>query len=211
MRTKLFNHVRGTLKPFGIRPVDCSPEAFPDRVAEQVPAELVPALASVLKVLRELNEQITAHDRQVAQLAAASPVVSRLADVHSVGVLTALAFRLTIEDPAKFTKSRVVPAFFGLTPAKDQSGDSDPQRRISKAGDALVRRLLVQCAHNLLGYRGRDCDLRRWGLRLAERGGKNGKKRAIVAVARKLAVVLHRLWVTGEAYEPFHATRTAIA
>jgi transposase len=165
----------------------------------------------VLKVLRELNEQITAHDRQVAQLAAASPVVSRLADVHSVGVLTALAFRLTIEDPAKFTKSRVVPAFFGLTPAKDQSGDSDPQRRISKAGDALVRRLLVQCAHNLLGYRGRDCDLRRWGLRLAERGGKNGKKRAIVAVARKLAVVLHRLWVTGEAYEPFHATRTAIA
>lgn len=204
-RTKLFNHVRGALKPFGVKPIDCSPRSFPDQVAEQIPTELVPALAPVLEVLRKLNDQIAAHDRQVEQLAAACPTTKRLAEVDSIGELTALTFRLTIEEPAKFKKSRIVAAFLGLTPAKDQSGDSDPQKRISKAGDPLLRRLLVQCAHHLLGHGGHDCDIRRWGLKLAERGGKNGKKRAIVAVARKLAVVLHRVWVSGEAYQPFHA------
>lgn len=210
-RTLLFNHVRGVLKPFGIKPVDCRPDSFPQRVADEIPPELVPALQPVLKVLCELNEQIAAHDRQIAQIAAACPVVSRLSQIDSVGALTALTFRLTIEDPAKFRRSRVVPAFLGLTPAKDQSGESDPQRGISKAGDPLMRRLLVQCAHNLLGYRGRDCDMRRWGLRLAERGGKNAKKRAIVAVARKLAVVLHRIWISGDLYEPFRVISTAAA
>jgi transposase len=164
----------------------------------------------VLNVLRMLNEQIASHDRQIAELAAGCAVTARLAEVNSVGVLTALTFRLTIDDPAKFKRSRVVPAFLGLTPAKDQSGESDPQRRISKAGDPLTRKLLVQCAHHLLGPFGADCDLKRWGLRIAERGGAHGRKRAIVAVARKLAIVLHRIWVTGEGYEPFR-TRTAAA
>lgn len=208
-RTKLFNHVRGALKPFGVKPARCATTLFPDRIAEQIPSELVPALAPVLEVLRKLNEEIAAHDRQIAQLAAACPTTQRLAEVDSVGELTALTFRLTIEDPSKFKKSRIVPSFLGLTPAKDQSGDSDPQKRISKAGDPLVRRLLVQCAHHLLGPGGHDCDIRRWGLRLAERGGKNGKKRAIVAVARKLAVVLHRVWVSGDAYDPLRAAQAA--
>jgi transposase len=205
MRTALVNHVRGTFKPFGLRAITCSPESFPERVAEQVPHELVPALTPVLEVLRIVNQQIAAHDRQIEQLAAACATTKRLAEVDGVGALTALTFRLTVGDPAKFKKSRLVAAFLGLTPAKEQSGDSDPQKRISKAGDPLLRRLLVQCAHSLLGHNGNDCDMRRWGLTLAARGGNNGKKRAVVAVARKLAVLLHRLWVSGETYQPFHS------
>lgn len=204
VRATLFNHARGILKPFGIRPVDCSIAAFPERIAAEIPPELMPALEPVLTVMRELNTQIAEHDRQVEQLAAACQITVRLSEVDGVGALTALAYRLTIDDPARFKKSRVVAAFLGMTPAKDQSGDSDPQKRITKAGNRFLRRLLVQCAHRLLGPFGNDCEIRRWGLHLAERGGKAGKKRAIVAVARKLAVVLHRLWVTGDRYQPFY-------
>ncbi len=209
MRTALFNHVRGMLKPFGIKPVHCATTAFPERVAKEVPPELIPALEPVLNIMRQLNAQIATHDRQVEQLAAACPTTVRLSQVDSVGELTALAYRLTIEDPSRFRKSRVVPAFLGMTPAKDQSGESDPQKRITKAGNPFLRRLLVQCAHHLLGPFGNDCDLRRWGLRLAERGGKAGKKRATVAVARKMAVLLHRLWVTGKGYQPLYASQRA--
>lgn len=209
VRTTLFNHVRGMLKPFGIKPVHCAPSALPERVTNEIPPALIPALEPVLNVLRELNTQIATHDRQVNQLAAACPTTVRLSQVDSVGVLTALAYRLTLEDPSKFKKSRNVAAFLGMTPAKDQSGESDPQKRISKAGDPFLRRLLVQCAHNLLGPFGPDCDLRRWGLRLAEHGGRAGKKRATVAVARKLSVVLHRLWVSGEPYQRFHGSTAA--
>lgn len=208
-RTALVNHVRGLLKSFGVKPVCCATTVFAARVAEEIPAELVPALEPVLKVLAEVTEQIATHDRQVAQLAAACPTVQRLAQVDGVGELTALAYRLTIEEPTRFRKSRVVSAFLGLTPAKDQSGESDPQKRITKAGDPFLRRLLVQSAHQVMGPFGHDCDLRRWGLRLAERGGKAAKRRAIVAVARKLAVLLHRLWVSGDAYQPLYTAMAA--
>ena len=116
--------------------------------------------------------------------------------------MTSLGFVLTIGDKHRFQKSRDVGSYYGLTPRRQQSGDSDPQLRISKAGDGFIRRLLVNCAHYILGSFGEDSDLRRWGLKLAERGGKNGKKRAAVAVARKLAVLMHRLWITGEEYQP---------
>lgn len=120
---------------------------------------------------------------------------------NGVGVLTALVFILTLEDKTRFRKSRSVGAFLGLRPRKSQSGDNDPQLRITKAGDAYVRRLLVSSANYILGPFGADSDLRRWGLQLAERGGKNARRRAKVAVARKLAVLMHRLWVTGEVYQ----------
>ena len=119
-----------------------------------------------------------------------------------MGPVTALAYVLTLEDNARFEKSRDVGPFLGLTPRRDQSGQVDKQLRITKAGDAYLRRLLVQCAQYVLGRFGPDCDLRRFGLRLAERGGKNAKRRAVVAVARKLGVLLHCLWKTGAAYEP---------
>ena len=104
---------------------------------------------------------------------------------------------LTLEDPSRFPKSRDLGPALGLVPRRDQSGDRDPQLGITKSGNAFLRRLLVGSAHYILGPFGPDCALRRWGLELADRGGKNAKKRALVAVARKLAVLLHHLWKTG--------------
>ena len=120
---------------------------------------------------------------------------------NGVGLLTAMVFLLTLEDKARFKKSRDAGAFIGLRPRQDQSGDSNKQLPITKTGDPFLRRLLVISANYVLGPFGQDSDLRRWGLELAKRGGKNAKKRAKVAVARKLAVLMHRLWVTGETYQ----------
>jgi len=124
--------------------------------------------------------------------------------VGGVGPITSLAYVLTLDDPDRFRKSREVAPALGLVPKRDQSGDRDPQLRITKTGDSYLRRLLVGSAQYILGPFGPDCDLRRWGLKLAQRGGKNANKRAVVAVARKLAVLLHHLWVTGEVYDPFY-------
>ena len=126
-----------------------------------------------------------------------------LRSVTGVGPVTALTYVLTLEQPERFAKSRDVPAFLGLTPRRDQSGDTDRQLRITKAGNKYLRQLLVGCAQYIIGPFGVDSQLRQWGLRLAQRGGKNAKRRAVVAVARKLSVLLHRLWVTGMVYEPF--------
>ena len=127
-----------------------------------------------------------------------------LRQVKGVGPITALAYVLTLENPQRFVKSRDVGPYLGLVPKQEDSGESQPQLGISKAGDTMVRKLLVGSAQYILGPFGPDTDLRRYGLRLCERGGKNAKKRAAVAVARKLAVLLHRLWVSGEVYEPLH-------
>jgi transposase len=135
-----------------------------------------------------------------------SPETALLKQVKGVGTLVALTYMLTLEDPHRFSKSRDAGCYAGLQPGRRNSGQSQPQMRISKEGDAYLRGLLVQSAHHILGPFGADSDLRRWGLKLAERGGKNGKKRAIVATARKLAVLLHRLWVSGEVYEPFYSS-----
>jgi transposase len=204
-RTKLMNHVRGTLKQFGISlPKNSGAAALVRNANEVLPPELASALGPVLAALATLNEHVQTHDKQVTELATRSyPHVARMTQIDGVGELSALTFALTVDDPHRFESSRFAGPFFGLTPGKDQSGDSDPQKRITKAGDPLVRRLLVQCAHHVLGRFGKDSDLRRWGLRLAERGGKNARKRAIVAVARKLAVLMHRLWLSGERYQPF--------
>ena len=128
--------------------------------------------------------------------------MAQLKQVKGVGTLIALTFLLTLEDAYRFRKSRDVGCYLGLQPGRRNSGQSEPQMHISKEGDPYLRTLLVQGAHHILGPFGADSDLRRWGLKLAERGGKSGKKRAIIAVARKLAVLLHHLWVSGEVYEP---------
>jgi transposase len=99
-----------------------------------------------------------------------------------------------------------VGAYLGLVPATDRSGDRDPQKHISKEGEEMLRKLLVSSAHYVLGPFGSDSDLRRHGEKIASRGGKNAKKRAAVAVARKLCVLLHRLWVSGEVYDPLYNT-----
>src|SRR4029077_3819797 len=157
--------------------------------------ELQAALAPLLAASEALSERIQEYNQQIAKIARESyPQVARLEQVKGVGTLIALTFLLTLEDAHRFRKSRDV----GCYPGRRNSGQSEPQMHISKEGDPYLRTLLVQGAHHILGPFGADSDLRRWGLKLAERGGKSGKKRAIIATARKLAVLLHRLWVSGE-------------
>jgi len=210
-RTRLVNHVRGVMKSIGSRLPSCSTNAFTVRVREQIPESLQPAILPLLELLGSLSARIRAFDRHIQQIAQRHyPVTTQLRQVRGVGPLTALAFVLTIEDPSRFKSSRTMGPYLGLVPAQDQSGQSSPQKRISKEGDELLRRLLVGCAQYMLGPFGQDCDLRRYGLRIAARGGKNGKKRAVVAVARKLAVLLHRLWISGAQYDPlFNAQQLA--
>ncbi len=202
-RTRLINHVRGCLKSFGMRIKKCSTRSFEKQALPHIPKELRPALVPVLRMIQDLNLKIRAYDKRMLKIAQQGyPETEALRQVNGVGPVTALTFVLTLEDPRRFKSSRSVGAFLGLRPKKRQSGGSDPELRITKAGDRDLRRLLVQGAQYILGPFGTDSDLRRWGLALAGRGGKNTKKRAIVATARKLAVLLHRLWMTGEVYDP---------
>lgn len=203
VRTKLINHVRGVVKSNGARLPRCSAESFAKRVAAAVPSELGPAMTPLLEVILDLTRRIGQAETQIATLARQHyPVTQRLQQPAGVGPLTSLAFVLLIEDPHRFRKSRDVGAYFGLVPRLDDSSDSTPQLRISKAGDEFGRRLLVSAAHYILGPFGPECDLRRHGLAIAHRGGANAKKRAVIAVARKLAVLLHHLWVTNAVYDP---------
>jgi transposase len=201
-RTKFINCIRGTIKSFGLRLPSCSSASFVRKTRDQVPAHLKPALDPIFEALICIDEQIREHDRTIDRLAKRHADVEVISQPDSVGTLTALVFMLTIEDKNRFANSRMAGAFIGLRPRKSQSGDDDPQLRITKSGDPFLRKLLVNCANRILGPFGKDCDLRRWGLEIAKRGGKNAKKRAKVAVARKLAVLMHRLWVTGEVYQP---------
>jgi transposase len=163
------------------------------------------ALGPLVQASAALSEQIAEYNERIEQMAKESyPQTALLKQVQGVGTLIALTFLLTLEDGHRFQKSRDVGCYLGLQPGRRNSGQSEPQMHISKEGDPYLRTLLVQGAQHILGPFGVDCDLRRWGLRLAERGGKSGKKRAIIAVARKLAVLLHHLWMSGEVYEPLH-------
>jgi transposase len=201
-RVRLINHARGIVKPLGFRLPKCTTNRFAVTVRAEIPKALMQALGPILTLIRQVDRQIAHYDRQVAERAkAAYPELPRLVQVNGVGVLTALAYVLTVEDKSRFAKSRDVGPFLGLVPRKSQTGADDPELRITKCGDPFVRRLLVQCAQRILGPFGADSDLRRYGLRVQGGGGKNAKKRATVAVARKLAVLLHRLWTTGEQYQ----------
>jgi transposase len=164
------------------------------------------ALGPLVELIEKLTGEIRAYDKKIEALCKHYPAAELLMSTPSIGPITAMAFLLTLEFPERFENSRNVPAHLGLTPRRDQSGDTDKQLRITKAGNAFLRRLLICAAQYTLGPFCKDSELRRWGLRLAERGGKNAKKRAVVAVARKLAVLLHRLWLNGMLYEPFPNT-----
>jgi len=201
-RSKLVNVCRGLAKSFGVRLPKCSADSFYRQAWEQVPEELRAALAPIFQTLKVLHETIGEEDKTIGRLATKYPDVAVIGQPNGVGVLTSLVFLLTLEDKHRYASSRSVGAFVGLCSKRSQSGDNDPQLRITKAGDPFLRKLLVQCANYTMGPFAKDSDLRRWGLDLAKRGGKNARKRAMVAVARKLSVLMHRLWVTGEVYEP---------
>lgn len=207
-RTLMVNHVRGIVKASGARLPSCSAGSFHTKVADAVPYDLHSALLPLLDTVAFLSRQILAFDQLIEHLCEESyPEAQCLQQINGVGPLVSLTFVLTLEHPERFRNSRDVGPALGLVPRRDQSGDQDPQLRITKTGDPYLRKLLVHSAHYVLGPFGPDCDLRRWGLKLAERGGKNAKKRAVVSVARKLAVLLHHLWKTGETYDPFYQSK----
>jgi transposase len=203
-RTQCVNAVRGLVKTAGGRLSTCSAESFARKASVHLPSELGSALLPMLRTIEALTEQIRAYDRVVDELAARYPATQVLRQVTGVGALTAVTYVLTLGDPSRFGRSRQIGAYLGLVPRQHDSGNLVSQLPITKAGDTLLRRLLVGSAHYILGVHGPDCDLRRYGERLMKQGGKNAKKRAIVAVARKLAILLHRLLVTGELYNPLH-------
>jgi transposase len=203
VRTKLMNCARGMVKSVGGRLPGASGECFAKKVREHVPDAVRDALTPVLDQIELLATQLREYDKRIEQMAKTEYAPTQLMrQIPGVGVITSMAFTLTIDDPHRFSRSRDIAGYLGLLPRQSDSGESKPQLSITKAGDHMVRRLLVGCAHYVLGHFGPDSDLRRWGRSLMERGGKNAKKRAVVAVARKLAVLMHKLWVTGEVYEP---------
>lgn len=213
MRTSGVNLVRGMVKAAGQRVPACSPEAFPEKGKDEIPEVLRKALDPMMEQIGELTERIRELERTIAAVAKERyPEVELLMQVDGVGLLTALTFRLTISNAMRFEASRDVGCYVGLRPRRNQSGESDPQLGITKAGNERMRRLLVNCAQYILGPFGKDSDLRRWGLKYIAGNQKPGaKKRAVVAVARKLAVLLHRLWVGGEVYEPLRGAGKAPA
>jgi len=208
-RTQTVNMIRGTVKAAGGRIADCAAEALPSQGRDQIPEVLRSALAPMLELMEVLNQQIRECDEMIEHMARTRyPEVELLTQVGGVSWLTGLTFRLTISNPWRFERSRDVGCYLGLRPKRNQSGEQDPQLGITKAGNVRLRCLLVNCAHHILGPFGPDSDLRRWGLKLAEQSRARGaKQRAVIAVARKLAVLLHRLWVSGEVYEPLRQSR----
>jgi transposase len=211
-RTALVNAARGLTKSYGARLRKCGTAQMNREITKELKPELREALDPLLAEIESLNERIAEYDRRIEQIAKdIYPEVARLKQVKGVGPLIALTYVLTLDDPQRFRRSRDAGCFVGLRPGRRNSGMSEPQLHISKEGDRYLRTLLVQGAHYILGPFGQDSDLRRWGLKLAERGGRNAKKRAVVAVARKLAVLLHKLWVSGEVYEPLRNSRKGMA
>lgn len=209
-RTKLVNSARGVTKSFGERLASCDPDQMRVKCLVGLPSSLQSALQPLVTAVESLTRQIHEYDNKIAQIARSEyPETARLRQVTGVGELIALTYVLTLEDPQRFRRSRDVGGYLGLRPKRRDSGASRPQLRITKEGDVYLRMLLVQGAQYILGWHGVDTDLRRWGLKLAARGGKNAKKRAVIAVARKLAVLLHRLWVTGARYEPLRHSQIA--
>jgi transposase len=208
-RTKLINAARGLAKSMGERLQACASEEVNEITAEELSAGLRQILQPLLKSIQQISAQIAEYDQQIEQLASRYPEVKLLQRVYGVGTLVSTTYILTIEDPERFRHSREVGGYLGMVPKRRDSSQSEPELGISKEGDRLLRALLVQSAHCILRRGAPDSDLRRWGLAKIERGGKSTKKRVVVAVARKLAVLLHRLWVNGEVYQPLYNQQQA--
>jgi transposase len=210
-RTALINAARGLVKSLGERLGACDSEAVGPELAEELSAPARRAVEPLLRSVESLSKEIAVYDEQIEPLEERYPEVELLKQVHGVGTLVALTFLLTLEDASRFEHSREVGPYLGLQPRRRESGASQPQLGISKEGDGHLRRLLVQAAHCILRRGAPDSDLRRWGLQRMQRGGKSAKRKALVGVARKLAVLLHRLWVSGEVYEPLYHSDAARA
>jgi transposase len=211
-RTAVVNCVRGLLRDSGYELPSCAAERFHVRVRELIPSELQPAVLPLITALEGMAKSIDQHDATIFKLVKEQfPETAILMQISGVGPITALAFVVTIGDPARFERSRDVGPYFGLTPRSYASGEKSPELAISKCGDRFVRRLLVGSASYILREGSPDTDLKRWGQAIRARGGQAAKAKARTAVARKLAVLLHRLWVTGEAYRPLREAQPQAA
>lgn len=207
-RTALINHVRGVMKSHGYRGPSASAESFARRLSGALPKELDPVLTPLLRLLQDINTQIKQYELQLQAIPRTQPIAKHLQAIPGIGPIGAVTFALTIDDPTRFKRARQVGAYLGVVPSKRDSGDYHPQLHITKAGDREMRRLLVLAAQYILGRFGPDCDLRRFGQKIAGPGGNRAaKKRAVVAVARKLGVLMYHLWVTGEEYDPFYLAK----
>jgi len=178
---------------------------LPSAVLAVMPPTLAQSLGPLLEQIAEMTIKIKQYELQIKKLAeTVYPETQALLKVYGVGKITALTYVLTLGNKQRFQRSRDVGCYLGLRPRRSQSGDRDPQLGITKAGNGYLRSLLIECANHILRPHGKDSSLRQWGLHLAARGGKQAKNRAVVAVARKLAVLLHRIWSTQEDYIPFY-------
>ena len=209
-RVHIISGIRFTLKSLGIPLASPNTDCFAKRcrtLLQGEHAELLAMIEPSLQVVDTLTKSIHELDRSIEKLCAEKyPATIRLRQICGVGAITSLSFVLTIGDPERFKSPRDVAAYLGLVPKRDQSGNLDKQLRISKAGDGYLRKLLVGAAQYILGPFGPDSDLRRHGLELAARGGARAKKKAVVAIARKLAVLLLVLWKHQRDYNPLRQT-----
>jgi len=211
-RTAIINCARGILRDSGYGLPSCAAERFHVRVRDLIPTNLEPAVRPLLAALEGIARSIDEYDATIAKLANEQfPVTAVLRQISGVGPITALGYVVTIGDPARFARSRDVGPYFGLTPRSYSSGEKSPELSISKCGDQFMRRLLVSGASYILRQGSPDTDLKRWGLAIRARGGQAAKAKARTAVARKLAVLLHRLWVTGEVYRPLREAQPQAA
>lgn len=199
MVTRLSNHIRGILKTFGLLPGGVRGMRFDRRVEAQLidRPDLQPIVAPILATWRQLREQIAEYDKVIRQIVRESRACRLLMTAPGIGPLTVLAYVSTVEEPERFASSRAVGAHFGLTPRQYQSGEIDRSGRISRCGDSLARTLMFEAAVVILTRVKRTCGLKQWALAIARRSGA-GKAR--VALARKLTVILHSIWRSGEPF-----------
>lgn len=211
-RTSMINFVRAEVRMLGHSLPSCSGASFASKCRELIPGELEDSLQSIVDVIEDLSRRIAGYDHKVEALSETKfPETAVLRQVHGVGPLIALAVVATIGDPSRFRKSRSVGAYLGLVPRSSQSGNRNPTLSITKCGDDFLRSLLVSAATRILGPHGTDSDLRRLGLSISATGDKRARAKARIAVARRLAVLLHRLLVTGEVYEPLRNSEPVAA
>lgn len=200
MATRVSNHVRGVLKIFGILPGQARGLSF-DRRVENCLAErpdLVPIVAPMLSAWRELRAQVAIFDRRIREVARQSPACRLLMSVPGIGPVIGLSYVSVVEDPSRFRNSRAVGAHLGLTLRRYQSGEIDRSGRISRCGDSLVRTMLYEAAIVIQTRVRRPCALKDWANAIAARSGA-GKAR--VALARKLSVILHAIWRSGQPFQ----------
>ena len=203
-RVEIINSIRFSLKSLGYAVSNPSAPTFLKRVQSEVPSKCLQAMEPLLRVVDQLNAEIKAIDRAIKTFTQEHyPEAVHLQQIPGVGPITALSFVLKVETTQRFKRLRDIGPFLGLTPRRDQSGNIDKQLSITKCGDGYLRRLLVSCSQYILGAFGPPSELRDFGLRLTERGSRTAKKKAVVAVARKLAVLMLSLWKNNSTYQPY--------